>query len=182
MNSLHPALIPTFLMDKYTLFRTKDSWIESDICSFFTILSHGWSYSHSKKETDTEWLHGYTTNDHHPHIHILGLPQRIWQQCNGMRSWDNCWQLQEWRTEDRGKIHDAGWVAMQSKTLIMSSYYAKHLGNWGTMHVKSWWKRADGGLNQLNWRRLSWQASYKQLSHFSLIVQIHGHYIICFII
>jgi hypothetical protein len=34
INSLHPALIPMFLMDKYTFFRTKDGWIKSNICSF----------------------------------------------------------------------------------------------------------------------------------------------------
>ena len=34
INSLHLAPIPTFLMDKYTFFQTKDGWIKFNICSF----------------------------------------------------------------------------------------------------------------------------------------------------
>jgi len=33
-NSLHPAPIPTFFMDKFTFYRPKDGWIESNIRSF----------------------------------------------------------------------------------------------------------------------------------------------------
>jgi hypothetical protein len=34
VNSLHPAPVPTFFMDKFTFYRPKDGWIESNIRSF----------------------------------------------------------------------------------------------------------------------------------------------------
>ena len=33
-NSLHPAPIPTFFMDRFTYFQPHNGWIESNICTF----------------------------------------------------------------------------------------------------------------------------------------------------
>ena len=34
VNSLHPAPIPTFFMDKFTFYWPHNGWIESNICTF----------------------------------------------------------------------------------------------------------------------------------------------------
>jgi hypothetical protein len=173
-SSIHPAPTPTFYMDKYMFYCPTDGSIESHIHTFieyFLVKATTDDLAIGHRYQMATWLYDSRPPPTYPYMHATSAYTAFVQLCARSDQLPTAeGMVQKGQSKDKNCGMGCKVIEDMHHIFVVCPEYSRLREEVEIEVVKHVSKH-------LKLRRLACRVSYEKLSHYPLIVGLHGHYI-----